>query len=167
MNGMEGKAIIFVGGVGSGVDRLKNFLRKSNKTWNYSIEGKISEAVRGIFGVEKKGDKGGENPLYWQAIEDIRNMSTSSFDFETVDTGKEISKFLESDAKYLVIHKSSDEMRASLAHIQDNLSCDVFRIFFGYKDDLPYEFDFNVNPNYEDFENVITRILNNEERIRM
>lgn len=152
---MESKRIIFVGGESKGVDKLKSHLKSKYKVWNYSVDYPIESFVQNA-GIGKA------NGEFYQAVQDLLTMANTSFNFETIATGDEVKKFLKGNADVLIVHRSSDELRASMAHVQDNLGVDVHRIFFGYSDFPPEEFDFCVSP---DDETRIDKILAWEERI--
>jgi len=154
MDGME-KAIVFVGGMRDGVDRFERFLKSNYRVKNVNVRNNFGKMLPEKFELSS---------FDTETFEQIENaiIQCEDFDYETLATGESIRNFLASTAEVLVLHDSSESARKYMAKI-DRLN--IYRVFFGYKDDLPSEFDFNVNPNKDDFEEIVCRIINDEERI--
>lgn len=159
------KKIVFVGGVTNGVNKFEAFLKSSHRVRDNDLNYLIEKIVMKEFSISKKDNDGEFNPEFFQAVEDIRNIANVSFDFETRKTGEAIKEFLSDNNEYLIIHKSSEDMRETVCKIEDAVQVPIFRIFFGYKDDLPNGFDYNVNPNSSNFSERVMDILNLRERI--
>ena len=156
MNGME-KAIVFVGGMRDGVDRFEKFLKSKFYVKNVNIKASFGRML------PEKFELTNFDVSTFEKIENVI-VECEDFSYETLSTGETIRDFLNGKAEVLVLHDSSLSTRKYLCKVE---TLNIHRIFFGYMNDLPDGFDFNVNPNSGNFDEVVERILNNEERISM
>jgi hypothetical protein len=153
---MEKAIIVFVGGVSGGVDRFERFVKRKFHVKNVNVKNSFGKMLPEKFDLSTF-----QNVETFEQIESAI-ISCEDFDYETLSTGEQIRNFLGGTGEVLVIHDSSERVRKYFCKI-DRLN--VYRIFFGYLGDLPEGFDFNVNPETSDFENIIQRIIEDKERI--
>ena len=143
---------------------MEDYLKRSNKVKDSNVNNLIGKVVKEFFGVERKNDKGENNPLYFSVIEDIRNCVNLSLNFDVEYTGKIIREFLNDETSdVLIIHRSTDEVRKLfMSSEMDRLCVPVFRIYFGFGNNIPDEYDYLIAPNSKDLEQQIEDIYQME-----
>lgn len=152
MNGMQSKAIVFVGGSQYGVDKFEKIIKSKYWVKNVNLD----------TAFDKPEDFSLEQVDVYEAIEEVFS-ECSYFSHELVLAGDKIREFISHPkAQVLVLHNTTPEIRRLMVKVSDKLeNVDTFRIFFNCESEGK-EFDYNVNPDSENFTETITKILQNE-----
>lgn len=159
------KAIVFVGGVTSGINRFEEVVKKDYSVLNENILNTFGRISENHLKVKRKKENGKNNSQYFELLEDMRNCLNLSIGFEETFTGEKISEFMKDDKNNLLIfHRSSDEVRKAFMYdTMEALNIPVYRVYFEDGYEVPENWDFLVHPNANDFEKQIFDILDMEE----